>query len=87
MSTDKVVVLPGSKLPTIGPNPDVVDLLSQLLARAESGEIQSFIGTGFTRDGLRLALWADTHHDVYQMLGAVAWLQAEYIHRHTDAPR
>jgi len=87
VSTDRVVALPGSKVPSAKPNPAVVDLMRKMLELAESGHLQSFIGTGFTADGPRLALWADEHVNVYEMLGALAWLQAEYIHRHTDAPR
>ena len=87
MSADKVVALPGSKVPSVAPNEAVVALMRKLLTMAESGQLQSFIGTGFTADGPRLALWADEHVNVYEMLGALAWLQAEYIHKHTAAPK
>lgn len=66
------------------PNPALVDMLKDLLAMAETGQLQSFVGTGFTTDNLRTAVWADQHPDVYQMLGALGWLQAEYVKRHTE---
>lgn len=66
------------------PNAALVAGLKDLLAMAETGQLQSFIGTGFTSDNLRMAMWADQHPDLYQMLGALGWLQAEYIKRHTE---
>jgi len=29
-----------------------------------------------------MAAWCDFHDDVYQQLGALAWMQAEYVERH-----
>lgn len=73
----------GAPVPESGtPNPQLVAVLKDMLAMAESGELQSFVGTGFTTTKHRVALWADHHPDTYQMLGAVAWLQSEYIARH-----
>lgn len=66
------------------PNPELVKVIEQVLAMAQSGQLQSFIGTGFTKDGLRLASWGDYHSDVYQMLGSIEWLSAEYKHRHIN---
>lgn len=80
-----ITALPGVRLPNSGPNEALVDLLRDLLSRAETGQLQSLIGTGFQSDGLRMGVWADCHSNVYEMLGALAWLQAEYIHRHTGA--
>lgn len=83
-----IKALPGSRVPgdrTV--NVALVEALRDLLERAESGELQSFIGTGYTADNMRAALWCDQHPDVYAMLGALAWLQAEYVHRHTEALR
>ncbi len=65
-------------------NESLCNILSDLLQRAEAGELQSLIASGFTADGMRLAVWADQHPNVYEMLGALAWLQVEYVHRHTD---
>lgn len=67
------------------PNEDLIEVLRKALAMAESGQLQCYIGTGFTHDGLRLATWCDHHDDKYQMLGSIEWLKAEYIHRHTEA--
>ena len=65
------------------PNASLVAALTNMLRRAADGELQSFIGTGFTADGMRAAMWSDHHGNVYEMIGALAWLQAEYVHRHT----
>ncbi len=78
-----VRVLPGVKPPPSGPNTALVEALRRTLAQAESGLLQSFIGTGFQADGMRFTLTADEHHNVFEMMGALAWLQAEYVHRHT----
>ncbi|MCR4297381.1 MAG: hypothetical protein NUV75_01320 [Gallionella sp.] len=83
--TSNVKALPGSRVPgdrTV--NTALVEALRLLLGRAESGELQSFIGTGFQADNLRASLWCDHHKDLYAMLGSLAWLQAEYVHRHTE---
>lgn len=77
-----VAALFGGRAPD-GPNFALIGMLRSLVDRAESGELQSFIGTGFTADGMRAAVWADQHDNVYEMLGALGWLQAEYVHRHT----
>jgi hypothetical protein len=79
-----VAALPGCRVPSNEPNEALCAGLRDLLARAESGELQSMIGTGFTSDGMRMAAWFDLNPDVYQTLGALAWLQAEYVHRHAD---
>lgn len=65
------------------PNEALCDNLRALLAMAESGLVQSFIGTGFTRDGMRAATWGDYHENVYEMMGSLAWLQHEYAQRHS----
>ncbi len=80
-----VVGLPGmGNAPTSEPNEKLVANLRDLLNMAETGQLRSFIGTGFIHEGLRVATWGDFHDDVYQMLGALSWLQHEYVHRHTD---
>ena len=65
------------------PNPELIKALAAVLSMAESGQLQSYIGTGFTHDGLRMATWCNFHDDVYQMLGSINWLASEYIHRMT----
>lgn len=51
---------------------------------ARSGNLRSFIGTGFTTESNRLAIWSYEESGVYEMLGALAWLQHEYVDRVTD---
>lgn len=65
-------------------NPNLVTALEDLVEMAKDGRLQSFIGTGFMADGARLATWFDLHDNVYEMLGSLAWLQHEYVHRHTS---
>lgn len=73
----------GIRNPTAEPNEPLVQALRDLLAMAESGQLQSYLGTGFTHDGLRVSTWCDFHDDVYQMVGSIEWLKAEYLERHT----
>lgn len=77
----------GGRVPTqLGePNPALISMLEDTLEKARSGHLQSFIGTGFVSDGARLALWADAHENVYEMLGSIAWLQHEYVQRQVEA--
>lgn len=79
-----IKALPGCRAPTSEPNQALVAALRDLLGMAEDGRLQSFIGTGFFADGSRAAAWVDHHPNVYEMLGALAWLQAEYINRHEN---
>jgi hypothetical protein len=84
--SDNVVSLFGERPPELGePNEALVRCLEGMLDMAKSGRLQSMIATGFTCEGNRMVMWADHHPDVYQMLGALAWLQHEYVHRHTEA--
>lgn len=79
-----VISLSGGTVEPSKPNQSLIDALRAVLANAESGQLQSYIGTGFTNDGLRVSTWCNTHDDIYQMLGSLAWLQAEYIKRVTE---
>jgi hypothetical protein len=80
-----VTSLFGERPPQLGePNHALINALKDMLSMAESGRLQSMIAAGFTQEGNRLSLWCDIHPDVYQMLGAIAWLQHEYVHRHTE---
>ena len=65
------------------PNLGLVGALRDMLAMAETGQLQSFIGTGFTIDGNRASVWGGPHGNVYEMLGAIAWLEHEYVARIT----
>lgn len=78
--------LPGCKAPTNEPNDVLIKALRKTLARAESGELQSLIGTGFTQDGARFALWCPHNPNVYETLGSIAWLEHEYVTRITEQP-
>lgn len=73
----------GRRLPDDAPNEALIAALSDLLKMAESGQLQSYIGSGFTRDGLRVATWCDFHDNVYEVVGSMEWMKAEYIARHT----
>lgn len=74
---------PSVNIPTGEPNAALVVMLRDLLDMAETGQLQSYVGSGFTSDGMRVSTWGDFHDDVYQMLGAIEWLKAEYLERHT----
>ena len=63
------------------PNLALIKMLSDVLKMAESGQLQSYIGTGFTHDGLRVSTWGDYHDDKYQVLGALNWLAHDYVRR------
>jgi hypothetical protein len=80
-----VSALPGCRAPTHEPNEALIEALKGLVSRAERGELQSLVGTGFTADGLRVAVWFDLEPNIYAMLGAIGWLEHEYVHRHTVA--
>lgn len=68
---------------SVGPNEHLVALFEEMLAMAKSGALQSFIGTGFTSQDQRVAMWGDYHMDRYQMLGSLDWLVHEYVYRET----
>lgn len=74
----------GINLKSQKPNEAVIAAMRNLLDMAEDGRLQSFIGTGYVNDGNRVAIWCDFHQNVYEMLGALEWMKAEYIHRQTD---
>lgn len=78
-----VHVLPTGIVPSTDPNEPLVAALRQLLDMAETGQLQSYVGTGFTHDGLRVSTFCDFHEDIYQMLGSLSWIQHEYVARHT----
>lgn len=77
-----VAMLHGGVVPTSEPNEALISAIEALLDMAKSGQLQSYIGSGFTHDGLRVATWCDFHDDVYQVVGSMEWLKAEYIERH-----
>lgn len=61
------------------PNPALVESLEALLEDARNGDLQCLIGTGFMADGARVSIFANAHPNVYEMAGALAWLQREYM--------
>lgn len=72
----------GAPVPPKGtPNPALIEVIEDALEMARSGKLQSLIATGFTDEGLRLALWGGEHTNVYEMRGAIMWLDSEYVHR------
>lgn len=81
----KVLSFPGVQQTRSGESQtDLVKVLADLFEQARGGELQSLIGTGFTADGSRLSMFGGVQYrDVYQMLGALAWLQHEYVARVT----
>ncbi|MCZ0738202.1 hypothetical protein [Phreatobacter sp. AB_2022a] len=79
----EVISLFGDQLSLQGePNKGLVNIIEELLAMAKDGRLQSLVATGYTLEGARLAVWADTHPNAYEMLGAITALQGEYVHRH-----
>ena len=83
-----VVSLSGNQPSQLGePRQALIDALTDALEMAKAGRLQSFIGTGFTADGNRLACWGGHHENVYEMLGAINWLEHEYVIRQTNGVR
>lgn len=83
---DSNVVALGRMPPQVGvPNEALIQGLEDLLDKARSGYMQSLVGAGFTSDGMRISVWFDSHPDVYQMMGSLAWLQQEYANRVSEA--
>lgn len=86
--TDNVTPLhSGIRAPTSEPNSALVKVLRDALELAESGMLQSFIGTGWLADGNRVSTVADFHDNVYAMLGAIEMLKQEYLARHADTAK
>jgi len=83
---NNISALPGASIRELtgAPNTDLVQHLQTMIEQAKTGELRCFIGTGFTAAGHRISLWCDTHANVYEMRGSLAWLEAEYMHRHTS---
>lgn len=81
-----IVTMPGVNRESITGEPSemVIAICRDLLEMAEDGRLQSMVGTGFLADGSRIGIWADAHTNVYEMLGAINWLEHEYVERHTE---
>ncbi|TBE67421.1 hypothetical protein [Rhizobium ruizarguesonis] len=79
-----VISLTGVTPSAVGePRDGMIKALEDLLEMAKAGQLQSFIGTGFVSDGGRVSFWGGHHENVYEMLGALSWLQHEYVERTT----
>lgn len=80
-----VTTLPGSMPPITGkPNMALANAIREVLRMVESGELQSFIGTGFTINGSQFQFMGDYHHNIYETLGSLVWIQAAYQKRHPE---
>ena len=64
------------------PNAALIGALMAALEMAQAGERQSLVATGFDRSGERITFWADHHAKYFEMLGSLAQLQLEYVHKH-----
>lgn len=82
MADEKVVSIRGGRVAPFGePNEVLIKVLEGTLAKARAGQLQSFIGVGFTADGGRLSVWGPEHANIYEMRGSLAWLAREYEDR------
>lgn len=85
MTEGNIVRLNNQQVPELGePIDSLIATLENVLELAKAGRLQSFVGTGFTADGCRMAIWHATHGNVYEMLGSLAWLEHEYVARKVD---
>lgn len=78
-----VKALPGSTVPTNEPNQSLIKTLEDILESARSGELQSFIATGFRADGLRMSC-VFAHRNVYEFIGSIELLKRDYIEQMTE---
>lgn len=77
-----VVGINGEVVHQVGePNATLIEILEDLVVLAKEGRLQSFVGTGFVAGGERLTVWGPLHPNVYEMRGAIAWLESEYVDR------
>lgn len=73
-----VKAMPGVVAPTSEPNPALIKAIENILESAKSGELQSFLATGFRADGLRMSC-IFPHTNVYEVVGSLEFLKAEYM--------
>lgn len=63
-------------------NGALVEILRDMLAKAESGELQSLLGVGHTSDHGILSVFTEAaHEDYFAILGALEELKAEFMRR------
>ena len=75
--------LPGVMIPTSEPNQALIRAVEDILESARSGELQSFMATGFRSDGLRMSC-IFPHTNVYEVVGSLEFLKAEYMENWTE---
>ncbi len=80
----KVTALRGAMVPTDEPNEALIAALKDILADAESGRLQSFVGAGFLSDGLRMSCIINNHPNVYEVIGSIEMLKHAYINGFTE---
>lgn len=80
----KVTALRGAVVPTNEPNEVLITTVKKILADAESGRLQSLFAAGFLADGLRLSCIVNTHPNVYEVVGSIEMLKADYIRDYTE---
>lgn len=78
-----VKAMPGVTIPTAEPNKAMIQALEDILESARSGELQSLFATGFRADGLRMSCMFP-HHNVYEVVGSIEFLKAEYMRNMTE---
>ena len=78
-----VKALPGALVQTGEPNQALIAALKDILADAESGQLQSLFATGFRSDGLRMSCMFP-HDNVYEVVGAIEWLKVQYMDQMTE---
>ena len=80
----KVTALRGAVVPTNEPNEVLIETVKKILADAESGRLQSLFAAGFLADGLRMSCIVNTHPNVYEVVGSIEMLKADYIRDYTE---
>ncbi len=78
-----VKAMPGVLVPTKEPNQAIIKALENILESAKAGELQSLLATGFRADGLRMSC-IFPHHNVYEVVGSLEFLKAEYMDNWTE---
>lgn len=74
-----VSFFPGGNVSPDEPNGILIEALEVMLLQAKSGELRSLVGIGFDKIGNRLSFWYLENDNVFQTLGAIAWLEHEYV--------
>jgi len=78
-----VKAMPGVKATTSEPNQALIQALEDILSDAKAGILQSLMATGFRVDGLRMSCIIP-HSNVYEVVGSLEFLKAEYMDNWTE---